>query len=139
MWPFLRGKEKLVVKRMPITDLKLGDLILYKANNQLVCHRLVKKAQAGDGYLIYSRGDVSFGPPEPVDERMFLGKVIGILKNNKITDLEGIRHQVFNRINLFFLPLLNFIIKPCYKVLFAPLKREMSTKTQKKLLRLFGY
>lgn len=116
MRPFLKGEEKLIVRRMPISDLKLGDLVLYKSDNQLVCHRLVKKVRNNDGYLIYSRGDVSFGPAELVKEEMFLGKVIGIIKNNKITNLEGVRQRVFNRISLIVPPLFNFIIKSLYQV-----------------------
>lgn len=121
MWPFLRGKEKLMVRRIPISELKLGDLILYKANNQSVCHRLVKKSQTNNGYLIYARGDASFGSAELVNEQMFLGKVIGIIKNDKITSLEGARQRVINRISSIISPLLNFIIKSLYQVL---LKRK---------------
>lgn len=133
MWPFLKGKEKLMVRRIPISELKIGDLILYKANNQSVCHRLVKKSQTNNGYLIYARGDASFGSPELVNEQMFLGKVTGIIKNDKITSLEGIRQRVINRISSIISPLFNFIVKSCYKVLFTPLKHTMSAKTQKKL------
>ncbi len=111
MWPFLKGEEKLMVKMIPISELKLGDLILYKVNNQSVCHRLVKKSQTNNGYLIYAKGDAFFGSAELVNEQMFLGKVIGIIRNDKITSLEGARQRVINRISLIISPLLNFIIK----------------------------
>ncbi len=105
--------QRLRFKIMPfiVRELKLGDLILYKANNQSVCHRLVKKIQTNNGYLIYARGDAFFGSAELVNEQMFLGKVIGIIRNDKITSLEGARQRVINRISLIISPLLNFIIK----------------------------
>ncbi|MFH1191351.1 MAG: S24/S26 family peptidase, partial [Candidatus Omnitrophota bacterium] len=43
MWPFIRPGERLVIKKSPAQDLRAGDIILYRANNQLACHRLVKK------------------------------------------------------------------------------------------------
>ncbi len=111
MRPFLRGGEKLIVKRLPISDLRLGDLVLYKADNKLICHRVVKKAKNNEGYHIYSRGDASLSPAELVNEQMFQGKVIGVIKNNKITSLEGIKQRIINRISLVAFPLLNFMIK----------------------------
>jgi len=111
MWPFLKGREKLMVKRIPISELKLGDLILYKADSQPVCHRLVKKSKTNNGYLIYARGDASFGAAERVNEEMFLGKVIGIIKNDKITSLEGIGQRVLNRVSSIISPIFNSILK----------------------------
>ena len=43
MWPFLRAGEKLIIKRTPTEDLKIGDIIIYRGKSQLVCHRLIKK------------------------------------------------------------------------------------------------
>jgi len=131
MWPFLKGEEKLIVRKTPVSDLKLGDLVLYKIDNQLVCHRLVKKTRTNDGYHIYSRGDTSFGPAELVNEQMFLGKVIGIIKNNEITSFEGVRQRVINRISLIVLPLLNFIIKSLYQGL---LKRSLKNYSRRPLI-----
>jgi len=54
MWPFLRSKDKLIVKKTSFKDLKIGDIILYVKSNQLVCHRLVKKIKGKQRYLLYS-------------------------------------------------------------------------------------
>lgn len=110
MRPFLKGGEKLIVSRVAISNLKLGDLVLYKADNKLVCHRVVKKAKNNDGYDIYSKGDASFSPAERVNEQMFQGKVIGIIRGNKITSLQGVRQGVINRISLIVLPAFNLIV-----------------------------
>ncbi len=138
MWPFLKGEEKLMVRRIPISELKLGDLILYKADNQSVCHRIVKKSQTNNGYLIYARGDASFGSAELVNEQMFLGKVIGIIKNDKITSLEGARQRVINRISSIISPLLNYIIKSPYSyivLLKRIIKKYFYTNVQNRFFR----
>jgi hypothetical protein len=118
MWPFLRGKEKLIIRKVSISDLKLGDLMLYKADKNVICHRLVKKARDKNRYIIYARGDASLGSPEPVKEEMFLGKVIGVVKNNKIIYYDGPKQRFINRIILVVLPLINFMGK-VYAFLFV--------------------
>lgn len=118
MWPFLKGKDKLIVKRTSISELEVGDLVLYKPGNQLVCHRLVKKAKTNDKYTIYTRGDTSWGPAELIKEEKFLGKVIGVVKKNKVTYIDGLRQRFINRIILLILPLL-ILINKIYRFLFV--------------------
>lgn len=115
MWPFLRQGEKLIVKKAPMESLKVGDIILYQGDNQLVCHRLVKKVKNQDEYLFYSRGDNSNSSPELITKEKFLGKITGILrKNGKITNLMGRKQQFIHRFIVIFSPLIVKIIKPCY-------------------------
>ena len=96
MWPFLKAGEKLIIKKTSIEDLKVGDIILYWSDNQLVCHRLVKRVRDVDGYLLYTRGDNSSSLPTLVTEQMFLGKAIGIIRNGKTISLIG-RRRFINR------------------------------------------
>ncbi|MBU2436492.1 MAG: S24/S26 family peptidase, partial [Candidatus Omnitrophica bacterium] len=67
MWPFLRGGQKIIIKKVLVRDLKVGDLILYRKDNQTICHRLIKKTREGQGQMLYVRGDNAFGF-EPVAE-----------------------------------------------------------------------
>lgn len=115
MWPFIKPGEKLIIKRTPVEDLKIGDIILYRANNQLVFHRLVKKIRNKERYLLYSRGDNSNSPPELVVEQMYLGKAIGILRNGKTINLANRRQYFFNHSIVLFAPLVSKIIKPIYR------------------------
>lgn len=111
MWPFLKGKDKLIVKRILLSELEVGDLVLYKTDHQLVCHRLVEKAKFNDKYTVYTQGDASSGPPELIREEMILGKVIGVMKKNRITYIDGPRQRFMNRVILLTLPLLNLMLK----------------------------
>lgn len=111
MWPFIRQGEKLVIKKAPVDDLRSGDIILYRANNQLACHRLVKKIRTKDGYLLYARGDNSNSPSELVTESMFLGKVIGIIKNGKVLSLTNCGQQLVSRLIVVTAPLLKAVIR----------------------------
>ena len=64
----------------------MGDIILYVKDSQFVCHRLVKKIRSKDNYLLYVRGDNS-NSIEIVDENMFRGKIISILRKNRFKNL----------------------------------------------------
>ena len=111
MWPFLKSGEKLIIKKTSMGDLRLGDIILYRTDNQLVSHRLVKRVRNEDGYLVYTRGDNSNSLPKLVTEQMFLGKAIGIIKHSKTISLIGRRRRFVNRIIVIIAPLVSMGIK----------------------------
>lgn len=116
MWPFLKTGQKLVIKKVSIRDLRIGDIILYGVNNQLICHRLLKKTMDRGKNLLYARGDNSTTLPELVTEEMFLGKVVGALKNGKMINLAGRKQQFINRLIVEIAPLV-MMFKPYYFIL----------------------
>lgn len=105
MWPFITQGEKLIIKKVPMKDLKTGDIILYRANNQMVCHRLVKKIKNKEGYLFYARGDNSLSSAEPVIKELLVGKVAGVLRKGQIITLTGRWHNLVNRLIIVIGPL----------------------------------
>ncbi len=111
MWPFLKAGEKLLIKKTPTENLKVGDIIIYRTDSQLVCHRLIKKIKERERYLLYVRGDSSVSWPEPITEEMFLGKAMGIIKNGKIVTLNQMKGQLINRLIVLFAPLFSRGIK----------------------------
>lgn len=115
MWPFVRDGEKLIVRKTLIEDLEVGEIILYRAQGKLVCHRLVRKIKKDDEYLLYSRGDNSLSLPELVAKDKFLGKVAGILrKNGKAVGIAGRNRRFLSRIIVVIAPFIVKLIKPCY-------------------------
>lgn len=111
MRPFLKTGERLVVKKVPVKDLRRGDIILYKADNQLVCHRLVKKIVSESGYLLYTRGDASPKIGEPITESALVGKVTGILRKGGIINFTGKWSYFVNRLIVEFAPFIRIGIK----------------------------
>ena len=112
MWPFLRPGEKLIIKKVPLKDLRVGDIILYKMNGEMISHRLVKKVWHENRYIFFTKGDASFTLSEPIIEEAFLGKVVGLVRNDvRIIDLTGRWHDVFNKLIVKFAPLVVFGIK----------------------------
>lgn len=115
MWPFLRQGEKLIVKKTNPGDLSVGDVILYRFEKELACHRLVKKVRAKNEYKLYARGDNSLSAPELVLEGALQGKVIGVVKRNgKVTDISALMPRLLNRIIVTIAPLVSGYLKPLY-------------------------
>lgn len=116
MWPFLKDGEKVIVKRTSIRDLKIGDIILYQADDKTICHRLIRKAVQGE-ILFYVRADNST-QIEPVTQDMFLGKVTAIIKNNReIINFCTKRQRFINYLIVIIAPWIARtvrIIKPLY-------------------------
>jgi len=117
MWPFLKAGSKLFVKKAPIEKLKAGDIILYRKNNQVVCHRLIKKDARNGKCFFYARGDNALSLSEPLPESAYVGKGVAILKKGKIVSLCSFRRRFLNRIIIVIAPYISCMIrvaKPCY-------------------------
>jgi len=118
MWPFIKKNERLIIRKVPIDNLKRGDVILYKAKDLLACHRLVNKKQSKGEYELYVRGDNSQFSLEAVNNQMYVGKVISIVKNDKEVDITSSMQCLINRIIVVISPFLSWIVKfvkPAYR------------------------
>lgn len=115
MRPFLKEGEKLVIKKTAAKDLRIGDIILYRLDNRLVCHRLIKKTK---GYSIYTRGDNCDKSDGPISQDAVLGAAIAVMKNNHLISLTGWRRFFLNPLIAVIAPFLKFgvrVIKPLVK------------------------
>ena len=88
MWPFLRDGQKILVKKTIGPDFRTGDLVLYRADGRLFCHRLLRKEKNNGNWLFYCRPDTSSGAGESVNESMVVGKVAAVMSGNKMVNLE---------------------------------------------------
>jgi signal peptidase I len=106
MWPFIRDGQRLIVKSALLSDLKPGDIIVYKADRAIVCHRVVaKRGPAGQAYCLV-RGDNARGAPERVGEPMIVGLVCGTIRGTKSVRWQGAASAVMNRVVLFVAPVI---------------------------------
>lgn len=109
MWPFLRAGMRLLIQRTQAEDLKIGDIILYRTDSQVVCHRLVKKLNWAKEHLFYARGDNSLGRAEAVRAECILGKAIGVVKDQQIVELTGRWRNFLNRLIIIFGPFFGLV------------------------------
>lgn len=76
MFPLIRAGDRITIS--PDSDPKIGDMVVFRRNGSMVCHRLVKMFEK-DGITHYqSRGDTVSVLDEPILRHELLGKVIKI-------------------------------------------------------------
>lgn len=119
MVPFIKDADMLMVKKVKPQDLKTGDIILYKNKivGKNVCHRLVRKTISKDGFVLFARGDASGTLNEAVLENHLMGRVVSIMRNGKILNLNARRHIIFNWIIAKFYGLLRAVVVFLKKIL----------------------
>ena len=84
MWPFLKGKEKLIVRSVVPAELIAGDMILYRAGEQVICHRFMRQKKEAGQQVLYARADTSMAACELVKEGALVGKVIARIRGTRI-------------------------------------------------------
>ena len=102
MFPFLTTNNKIELIKYDTQRLEKGDIIVYKSNDKLIAHRLVRKIKAGDNYLFVTKGDTCFSFDRPINSDAIIGKVIKIRKANFYISLDTIFGKLFSLI-MFFL------------------------------------
>ena len=97
MFPLIKTGDKITIS--PAKCFGVGDLIVFKRDEQMVCHRLVRVFEK-DGIKYYqTRGDSFFSLDEPVTSDQILGKVTKIERENV---------SLMRRILLLIHPILKF-------------------------------
>ncbi len=125
-WPVLNPGGWVIIKKVAISDLRIGDIILYRTDNQTVCHRLVKKSKDKEGIKLFTRSDNPSTSVELVTEKMYLGKAISVLKNGKVSSLDTRRRHLLNLTIVFFGRFINFLARaiwPLYRYVCQNSKR----------------
>lgn len=98
MFPTLSTGDRVIVS--DACPMLRGDIIVFRKDALLICHRLVRISRHG-GVLYYeTRGDAVFGTDEPILPEQVIGKVVSI---------ERERVSPVRRIFLLLYPLLNFL------------------------------
>lgn len=116
MVPALRPDDEIVVRPVPLEQLRVGDIILFEHNGQLICHRLVEKR---DEVTWLTRGDDAGGPGEQVGQDQVLGKVVAVRKRGVWLAAKDALQRACLPFLLRWLPRLQRL--KAYRVLIRPL------------------
>ncbi len=89
MAPLLQDGDILVVEHGN-GDLRLGDVIVFRAGGRIKAHRLLRRRRAADGGLSYlTKGDASVGYDAPVPAEQVIGRVVEVHGPNRHRRLES--------------------------------------------------
>ena len=97
MFPLIRTGDRITIS--PEKDPVIGDMIVYKSDDQMFCHRLMRVLEKGGVKYYQARGDSFFCLDEPITADQILGTVIWIERDNV---------SLSRRLLLFIYPVLRF-------------------------------
>jgi len=95
MHPLIDINDKVLVKRIFPSEVRLGDIILFKSDDALVMHRVIKIEEQNGRMMILQKGDASLNAGV-TDSESIIGKVVAIEKKGKILSLDSGRGKVIN-------------------------------------------
>jgi len=112
MYPTIMANETIMVEPIDPVTVKLGDIILYRTNGQLIAHRVVginmitgnsssalsdldtQSSVLSSHHFFTFRGDAAQFCDQPVKGNQILGKVISIERNGCSIDPYSFRHKI---------------------------------------------
>jgi signal peptidase I len=97
MFPLIQTGDRITIT--PGNCFGVGDIIVFKREGQMICHRLVEVFEKGGIKYYQTRGDSFFSLDEPVTSDQVLGKVLKIEKE---------KVSLQRRILLLIRPILRF-------------------------------
>jgi hypothetical protein len=87
MHPTIRHGDVITVEPVAPSNLKKGDIILYRFQNGLIAHRIVNiEEKNGCGLTFILRGDASVTDDAPVNPEQVLGKVVCLERGHRSID-----------------------------------------------------
>ena len=95
MHPAINDGELIIVKPVMPSDLKRGDIVLYRLNSGVIAHRVVRILRKKDGapsFLL--QGDAAGACDYPVEAHQILGKVTSVQRDGRSVNLYSIRAKM---------------------------------------------
>ena len=102
MHPTIRHGDLITVEPVASSNLKRGDIILYRLRNDFIAHRLVNiEERNGCGLTFFLRGDASTTCDAPVKPTQVLGKVVLLERGQRRIDPYSLRVRLWSMLYLW--------------------------------------
>ena len=101
MWPLLRQNTDFVVIRKPDRDPKKYDIVLFKAGNSYILHRIIRI----DGDMITTAGDHNTFKDQSISKGKILGFLTSYVRDGKEIDVSNIELQIYGHLVTDLFPL----------------------------------
>ena len=121
MFPALKHKDKVLIKKMASSKIKVRDIIVYENEyRQTVAHRVTKIVNRANGLVFYTKGDFSRTADRIRGDKVS-GKVVGVYRGERLKTLSFENSLIFYLIiNILSLSkeLLKKLIERAYSFVF---------------------
>lgn len=117
MHPTIQEGEKITVEPVAPSDVKVGDIILYRFDRGVIAHRVVSIENANNSalsphHLFLLHGDASDTCDEPVELGQILGKVVSVERDGRIINLDCRRARLLHKARVYASRLRKAITSP---------------------------
>src|SRR6267378_6322158 len=89
MLPWVRLQDIALIRQIPIENVRCGDIVLFRRENHLFVHRIVKKQGSLEAAQFLSKGDAHPAPDGILEEQELLGRVVRIYRHSRRIDLDA--------------------------------------------------
>lgn len=111
MYPTLKAGELGQVEKCSPNELKIGDIVIFKAHGKLVAHRLIDISKKNEYQVFTAKGDKNQYKDTPFTSDAVVGKLVSFERKNKIisADSRYMKKQRFiaNYLSSFVIPFHN--------------------------------
>lgn len=97
MYPLLRAGDRVRIEH-GATDVRTGEIIVFRANDTLLAHRVLRIIPGGDETHVLTAGDNSTHPDAPVPSSRIVGRVIGVMRAGSYAALDTPTWRLVGRI-----------------------------------------
>jgi hypothetical protein len=101
MLPFVRRRDAVRVRKVPVECLRPGDIILFSRHGELYLHRLLAKLPCADGLCLQLKGDANPAFDPLISAQQYQGKAVCLTRGSSCFDLETQRWRRLNRLIAF--------------------------------------
>jgi signal peptidase I len=98
MFPFLKEGDVALIKKVEITALKIGDVIVFKQGEKMIAHRLFEIVKNGEHFTITTKGDTSQNNDPIFTEKEYVGKIISYNRKEKKITITTKFYELIGRI-----------------------------------------
>jgi hypothetical protein len=97
MHPSIQDGEAVTVAPVLVSEVRRGDVILYRAERGLTAHRVLKLMGEAHARIFITRGDAATSCDAPVSASQVMGRVICVERNGRRLSLKGRRARILCR------------------------------------------
>lgn len=117
MKPFLNDGTRVLVQ-FGARNVGLGDVVVFQQGDTMTIHRIVRVTESNGGALYQTKGDSSFNlDPRPLKECDIVGRVVGIVKGERIIDIDSGCLKGIGRVIAVCSYLIGFAVRICKRAL----------------------
>ena len=123
MYPFIKPGDIGTIVKCSISSLRIGEIVVFKQQNNWIAHRLLKKQNIDDAIVLIAKGDTSRKNDRPIEEDMFIGRLTTLNRNGRTIDLDSKKRMITSllvvrttKINSPFFSFLKVFVKSLQRV-----------------------